>query len=142
MKSPFDDYVQSDVAINHGNSGGLLLRKINSNLGSLSVNAFSPLSPLVVVVSGLMLWRPAWFRLRTLPLAYADVPLTQPLLWVLWLLPVLGWLADDSGVIVPAAALPFALPLGIAVAAAVAYTDDRARYRETTAPSASPVTRK
>jgi hypothetical protein len=126
----------------HGNSGGLLLRKINSNLGSLSVNAFSPLSPLVVVVSGLMLWRPAWFRLRTLPLAYADVPLTQPLLWVLWLLPVLGWLADDSGVIVPAAALPFALPLGIAVAAAVAYTDDRARYRETTAPSASPVTRK
>jgi hypothetical protein len=61
---------------------------------------------------------------------------------VLWLLPVLGWLADDSGVIVPAAALPFALPLGIAVAAAVAYTDDRARYRETTAPSASPVTRK
>ncbi|HET9971048.1 MAG TPA: hypothetical protein VFQ68_22610, partial [Streptosporangiaceae bacterium] len=49
----------------HGNSGGLLLRKINSNLGSLSVNAFSPLIPLVVVVSGLMLWRPSWFRLRT-----------------------------------------------------------------------------
>jgi hypothetical protein len=126
----------------HGNSGGLLLRKINSNIGSLSVNALSPLVPLVVVVSGLMLWRPAWFRLRTLPLAYAEAPLTQPLLWVLWLLPVLGWLADDSGVIVPAAVLPFALPLGIAVAAAVAYTGDRARYRETTAPSASPVTRK
>ncbi len=29
----------------HGHSGGLLLRKINSNIGSLSVNAFSPLSP-------------------------------------------------------------------------------------------------
>ena len=29
----------------HGRSGGLLLRKINSNLGSLSVNAFSPLMP-------------------------------------------------------------------------------------------------
>ena len=58
----------------HGNSGGLLLRKINSNIGSLSVNAFSPLIPLVVVVSGLMLWRPAWFRLRTLPLAYAAAP--------------------------------------------------------------------
>ena len=54
----------------HGNSGSLLLRKINSNIGSLSVNAFSPLIPLVVVVSGLMLWRPAWFRLTTLPLAY------------------------------------------------------------------------
>ncbi|HET9974237.1 MAG TPA: hypothetical protein VFQ68_38800, partial [Streptosporangiaceae bacterium] len=122
------------------NSGGLLLRKINSNLGSLSVNAFSPLIPLVVVVSGLMLWRPSWFRLRTLPRAYEAVPLVQPLLWVLWLMPVLGWLADDSGVIVPAAVLPLALPLGIAVAAA--YHDHRARYLETTAPPVSPVTRK
>ena len=130
----------------HGNSGSLLLRKINSNIGSLSVNAFSPLSPLVVVVSGLMLWRPAWFRLTTLPLAYDAAPplgpLLPPLLWVLWLLPVLGWLADDSGVIVPAAALPFALPLGIAIAATAAYQDQQARYLETTAPSASPVTRK
>jgi hypothetical protein len=126
----------------HGNSGGLLLRKINSNIGSLAVNTFSPLIPLVVVVSGLMLWRPAWFRLRTLPRAYSGVPLVQPLLWVLWLMPVLGWLADDSGVIVPAAVLPFALPLGIAVAATAAYRDDRARYLETTAPSVSPVTRK
>jgi hypothetical protein len=45
---------------------------------------------------------------------------------------VLGWLADDSGVIVPAAALPFALPLGIAVLAAAAYGQDQARYGETT----------
>jgi hypothetical protein len=130
----------------HGNSGSLLLRKINSNIGSLSVNAFSPLSPLVVVVSGLMLWRPAWFRLTTLPRAYDAAPplgpLMKPLFWVLWLLPVLGWLADDSGVIVPAAALPFALPLGIAVAATAAYQDHQARYRETTAPSAPPVSRK
>jgi hypothetical protein len=66
----------------------------------------------------------------------------QPLLWVLWLLPVLGWLADDSGVIVPAAALPFALPLGIAIAATAAYADHQARYREKTAPLDSPVTRK
>jgi hypothetical protein len=126
----------------HGNSGGLLLRKINSNIGSLSVNAFSPLSPLAVMVSGLMLWRPAWFRLTTLPLAYAAQPLMEPLLWVLWLLPVLGWLADDSGVIVPATALPFALPLGIAIAVTAAYQGQQARYLETTAPSASPVTRK
>ncbi len=130
----------------HGNSGSILLRKINSNIGSLSVNAFSPLSPLVVVVSGLMLWRPGWFRLTTLPLAYDAAPplgpLMQPLFWVLWLLPVLGWLADDSGVIVPAAALPFALPLGIAIAATAAYQDHQARYREKTAPLDSPVTRK
>jgi len=116
----------------HGHAGGLLLRKINSNIGSLSVNAFSPLIPIVVVWTGLMLWRPAWFRLRTEPLAYAAEPLLRPVMGVLWLMPVLGWLADDSGVIVPAAALPFALPLGIAVLAAAAYGQDQARYGETT----------
>jgi hypothetical protein len=128
----------------HGHSGGLLLRKINSNVGSLSVNAFSPLIPIVVVWTGLMLWRPSWFALKTEPRAYAAEPLMRPLLGVLWLLPVLGWLADDSGVIVPAAVLPFALPLGIALLAAAAYQDHQARYRETTVPVAgsSPVSRK
>jgi hypothetical protein len=47
-------------------------------------------------------------------------------------MPVLGWLADDSGVIVPAAVLPFALPLGIAVLAAAAYPPDQGRYGEST----------
>src|SRR5215470_11526026 len=120
----------------HGHAGGLLLRKINSNVGSLSVNAFSPLIPIVVAWTALMLWRPAWFRLTTMPRAFAAQPPTGPLLrpvfWVLWLLPVLGWLADDSGVIVPAAVLPFALPLGIAILAAAAYPLDQARYGEST----------
>ncbi len=129
----------------HGHSGGLLLRKINSNIGSLSVNAFSPLIPIVVVWTGLMLWRPSWFALTTELRAYAAEPLMRPLLGVLWLLPVLGWFADDSGVIVPAAVLPFALPLGIALLAAAAYQDHEARYRETTVPvvaGSSPVSRK
>ncbi|HEY7145925.1 MAG TPA: hypothetical protein VH637_16920, partial [Streptosporangiaceae bacterium] len=91
----------------HGRSGGLLLRKINSNLGSLSVNVFSPLIPIVVIVTGLMLWRPAWFRLTTVPAAFAAEPLLRPVLGVLWLMPALGWLANDSGVIVAAAVLPF-----------------------------------
>jgi hypothetical protein len=114
----------------HGQSGGLLLRKINSNIGSLSVNAFSPLSPIVVIVSGLMLWRPAWFRLKTVPLAYRAQPLIGAVVGVLWLMPVLGWFADDSGVIVPAAVLPLALPLGIAILAAAAYSDPAAGYRD------------
>ena len=105
----------------HGHAGSVLLRKIHSNLGTLSVSAFSPLVPIVVLLTGLMLWRPAWFGLKTLPLAYAAEPLLRPVLGVLWLMPVLGWFADDSGVIVPAEALPMALPLGIAVLAAAAY---------------------
>lgn len=128
----------------HGHSGGLLLRKINSNIGSLSVNAFSPLIPIVVAATGLMLWRPAWFGLKTAPRAYEAEPLMRALMGVIWLMPVLGWFADDSGVIVPAAVLPFALPLGIALLAAAAYHDRPARYRETIVPVAgsSPVSRK
>jgi hypothetical protein len=56
-----------------------------------------------------------------MPLAYAAEPLLRPILAVLWLMPVLGWFADDSGVIVPAAALPLALPLAIGLLAAAAY---------------------
>jgi len=33
----------------------------------------------------------------------------------MWIVALLGWLADDSGVTVAAAALPFALPLVIAI---------------------------
>jgi hypothetical protein len=129
----------------HGRSGGLLLRKINSNLGSLSVNAFSPLIPIVVIVTGLMIWRPAWFRLHNAPLAYQAEPplgpLLRPVLGVLWLMPVLGWLADDSGVIVAATVLPFALPLAIAILAAAAYPPDQARYGES-APTRPTVSRR
>ncbi len=140
-KSDISSFAGSSL---HGHSGGLLLRKINSNIGSLSVNTFSPLIPRVAVWTGLMLWRPSWFGLKTEPRAYAAEPLMRPLLGVIWLLPVLGWFADDSGVIVPAAALPFALPLGIGILAAAAYQDRQARYRETIVPIAgsSPVSRK
>ena len=122
----------------HGHAGGLLLRKIGSNLGSLSVNMFSPLIPIVVVVTGLMLWRPSWFGLKTMPLAYAAEPLLRPILAVLWLMPVLGWFADDSGVIVPAAALPLALPLGIAALAGAAYRYRSSQGSEQEGPSAVP----
>jgi hypothetical protein len=117
----------------HGHAGSLLLRKIHSNLGSLSVNAFSPLVPIVVVLTGLMLWRPAWFGLKTMPVAYRAEPLLRPILAVLWLMPVLGWFADDSGVIVPAAVLPLALPLAIALLAAA--------YAQLPATEPSPVPR-
>ena len=105
----------------HGHAGSLLLRKIHSNVGSLSVSMFSPLVPVVVLVTGLMLWRPAWFGLKTMPAAYAAEPLLRPVLGVLWLMPVLGWFADDSGVIVPAAVLPLALPLAVGLLSAAAY---------------------
>jgi hypothetical protein len=40
-------------------------------------------------------------------------------------MPVLGWFADDSGVVVPAAVLPLALSLAIAALAAVSQQEPR-----------------
>ena len=114
----------------HGkaSSGDLLMRKIRSNVGSLKVSLGSLLVPVVFVLSALMLWRPSWFSVRTVPRAFAAVPLLATIIGVFWLMALLGWFANDSGVIVPAAALPFALPLAIALLATAAYRNDKARY--------------
>jgi hypothetical protein len=113
----------------HGYGGAVLERKASSNLGTLTVSALSPLVPAGVVLTGLALWRPSWFRLRTLPLAFDSSPLLQVTMWLVWLVLVLGWLADDSGVIVPAAAAPFAVPLVIAMAASASNARTAKGYR-------------
>jgi hypothetical protein len=41
---------------------------------------------------------------------------------------VIGWFADDSGVIVPAAALPFAVPLVVSIAVSVSAAPGGGRY--------------
>ena len=81
----------------HGQGGGLLLRKINSNVGSLTVNAFGPVVPAVMLLTGLMLWRPSAFSLRTAPQAYEAQPLSRVLMGVVWLVLLLGWLAEGLG---------------------------------------------
>jgi hypothetical protein len=103
----------------HGRAGDLLERKASANVGSLTLNVFSWLIPVAAVLAAAALWRPAALRLRTLALAFAALPLVRVLAWLAWLVLVIGWFADDSGVIVAAAALPFAVPLTIAMAASV-----------------------
>jgi hypothetical protein len=103
----------------HGGAGGVLQRKISSNVGSLTITPYSPLVPLVVIALGLLLFRPRWLGARWLPGTWAREPMLRPAMAAIWVAAVLGWLADDSGVTVAAAALPFALPLAIAIHAAV-----------------------
>jgi hypothetical protein len=102
----------------HGRGGDLLQRKVSSNVGSLTLNVFSWLIPVAAALAAAALWRPAALRLRTLEAAFTALPLLRALAWLTWLVLVIGWFADDSGVIVPAVALPFAVPLTIAMAAA------------------------
>ena len=112
----------------HGRGGDLLQRKVSSNVGTLTVSVFSWLIPVVAVASAAALWRPAAPPLRLLSRAFDEEPLLRLIAWLSWLVLVIGWSADDSGVIVPAAALPFAVPLVIAMAASVSAAVAGARY--------------
>ncbi len=104
----------------HGGAGGTLRRKVDSNLRSLTETWYTPVVPVVALVTGLMLAWPARLRLRTFETAAMREPLLRPVLGAVWLAVVLGWLADDSGVSLAAAALPVALPLAIVLVARVA----------------------
>jgi hypothetical protein len=95
----------------HGGAGPTLLRKMTANLGSLTANPFVLVIPVVVIAAGAVLARPARFGAGLLAQACQSIPLLRPALTAIWLIGVLGWLFEDSGVTVPAAALPFLLPL-------------------------------
>jgi hypothetical protein len=99
----------------HGTAGPILDRKASANLSSVTQTWFTPVVPVLVAVAGLMLVWPERLRLRVLARAFAAEPLLRPLLTSIWVAGVLGWLADDSGVRVPAAMLPLALPLALVI---------------------------
>jgi hypothetical protein len=99
----------------HGGAGATLQRKISSNLGSLTASPFDPVIPVVVAVLGAIAAWPARLRCTLLARAYRQIPLLRATLSAVWLVAVLSWLAEDSGVTVPAAALPLVLPLVVVI---------------------------
>ena len=103
----------------HGGAGDTLQRKISSNIGSLTANPFMLVIPVLLVVLGAVVAWPARMRARLLVQAYERVPLLRATLSAFWLVGVFGWFAEDSGVTVPAAALPFVLPLVVVILSSV-----------------------
>jgi hypothetical protein len=99
----------------HGQGGGTLQRKISTNLSSLTTTPYSLIIPLAVVALGVLLLRPAWFGAGSLTEARRTVPLLGAVLAAIWVMALLGWFAEDSGVAVPGAMLPLVLPLAIAI---------------------------
>jgi hypothetical protein len=99
----------------HGQGGGTLQRKISTNLGSLTTTPYSLIIPLAVVALGVLLLRPAWFAAGALTEARRTVPLLGVSLAAIWVMALLGWFAEDSGIAVPGAMLPLVLPLAIAI---------------------------
>jgi hypothetical protein len=57
-----------------------------------------------------------------------SAPAVRTVAWLCWLALMIGWLADDSGVIVPAAAVPFAVPLVVSIAVSVSAAPGGGRY--------------
>jgi len=99
----------------HGGADATVQRKIGSNLGSLTANPFNLVIPVVVAGLGAVAAWPARLRCPLLARAYRRVPLLRATLAAVWLTAVLSWFAEDSGVTVPAAALPLVLPLVIVI---------------------------
>ena len=110
----------------HGHAGSLLTRKWTSMLGSIGL---SPAVLPIIILVGLILLKPSWFAVKALPRGYAAEPLLAITLAMMWLVGVLGWFADDSGIAVPGAALPLALPLGIALVAGIPLTAEAVASR-------------
>jgi hypothetical protein len=107
---------QSDIGgfvgqVLHGGAGSILQRKVHSNVGSLTVSMWSLVVPVVIVAGGLAIFWPARFRVGPLIRGYQSIPLLRTVLGSIWLVAVLGWFAEDSGVTVVAAELPLVLPL-------------------------------
>ncbi len=111
-----------------GNGGGLIERKASANVGTLTVSAARWLIPVAAAAAAAALWRPSALRLRTLSEAFASAPAVRTTAWLCWLVLVIGWFADDSGVIVPAAAIPFAVPLVVSIAVSVSAAPGGGRY--------------
>jgi hypothetical protein len=111
----------------HGGAGGTLQRKISTNIASLTTTPYNLLIPVIVAGLGLLLLlRPGRFGAVALTRAWQTVPLLKISLATIWLMAVLGWFAEDSGVGVPGATLPFILPLAIAIVAGAASRADGA----------------
>ena len=99
----------------HGGAGATLQRKIGSNFGSLTANPFLPVVPVVVAGLGAIVAWPDRLWCPLLARAYRRIPLLRATLSAVWLVAVLSWLTEDSGITVPAAALPLVLPLMVVI---------------------------
>ena len=109
----------------HGGADATVQRKIGSNLGSLTANPFNLVIPVVVAGLGAIVAWPTRLHCPLLARAYRQIPLLKPALAAVWLTAALGWFAEDSGVTVPAAALPFVLPLMVVILSSLPAEDQK-----------------
>jgi hypothetical protein len=98
----------------HGGASSVVERKARDEVGTLTSSVLTLLVPLAVaILVGVLLRPPGWLRG-----AFARAPALQAGLVATLVMGIVAALVNDSGVIVPAAAMTVAIPLTIAVSAA------------------------
>jgi hypothetical protein len=118
-----------------GEAGAVLTRKLEANLSSLGQRPeLAVLVPVAFVLLTAIVLRPDRLRVPGLARAYAEEPALKPGFVACLLTALLGFVVNDSGIIVPAVALAVATPLGVAVWAAAAHP----RPQRSAAPRPSP----
>ncbi|WP_344306867.1 hypothetical protein, partial [Brevibacterium samyangense] len=94
-----------------GEAGAILLRKIDMNIGILTQSWATVLLPLVIALVFWVLLRPSRFGVPGLPRLYAQYPLVRAGLVALLVLLTVGTIINDSGIVVPAVGILYAVPL-------------------------------
>lgn len=97
-----------------GDGGDIVARKAAASLATLLFPVAGPFAVVAFAVAIAAVWRPGRLRLTGLARAFERTDLLRPTLVSVVVTAVIGFLANDTGVVVPGMALLLAVPLLIA----------------------------
>jgi hypothetical protein len=133
-RSHLGDFVQSVI---DGSAGETIRRKAEANLASFGDFLLAPLTPVVAVVFAVVVIAPERVRATWVTRSYRLVPALRAGLVAVVVLAVVGFLVNDSGLIVTEVVMLLAVPLGTATVVAAARTTPPPRAPTT--PAAPPL---
>jgi hypothetical protein len=97
-----------------GDAGDIVARKAEASLATLLFPVAGPFAVVAFAVAIAAVWRPSRLRLTGLARAFDRTDLLRPALASVVVTAVLGFLVNDTGVVVPGMALLLAVPLLVA----------------------------
>ncbi len=122
-----------------GGGWAVVTRKAEQNLGIITSSPVQLVLPLLAVVAGVALARPARWRLDAVAAAYEQAPALRPGLGAVAVLLVAGFVVNDSGAAIPPVAAMMLLPVLVACAVR-AVTARRAGPPAPPVPASGPAT--
>jgi hypothetical protein len=102
-----------------GTAGDTIVRKATASVASFGDFLLAPLVPVIVLGLALVILAPLRVGARRVPVAYREVLALRAGLIGCLVLSVVGWLVNDSGLIVTEVVMVLAIPLGVAAVVGV-----------------------